>query len=215
MSCAAIRSDNNTVVENIGYAATVLLGVMSLPQLVRLLKDGSTVGVSVGTWLLFTLNGILWFGYGVQRDAPAMIVGNSLFLITVIPVTGIVVADQFQFSFNKLSTFIVLILVTAGCLWACATIVPLTVLSVVAVCSSVLGMVPQLLTSFRNVRSGEKSSEVALGTILLLAIAQALWLTYGWVRGEPAVVWANIPCLTFTILVFWLEVVGRRQRLTC
>jgi uncharacterized protein with PQ loop repeat len=65
-----------------------------VPQIIEIwVTDKSAEGVSLVTWLLFTLMSMVWLWYGItKRDRP-LIISNALWIIT----DGIIVAGALYY----------------------------------------------------------------------------------------------------------------------
>ncbi len=72
--------------EIIGYLATSLTAIASLPQVIKMVKTRDTSGLSLITFSILTIAYILWFVYGFfvrgngQIDYP-MVIGNAIGII--------------------------------------------------------------------------------------------------------------------------------------
>lgn len=76
------------------YLIAAVGPLSSLPQIIEIwVTDKSAEGVSLITWLLFTLMSMVWLWYGItKRDRP-LIISNALWIIT----DGIIVAGALYY----------------------------------------------------------------------------------------------------------------------
>jgi uncharacterized protein with PQ loop repeat len=50
--------------------------IATIPQIIEVWKPGGTRGVSLVTWLFYTLTSVVWLIYGIlQKDKPLIISG--------------------------------------------------------------------------------------------------------------------------------------------
>ena len=195
-------------VEWLAYAGSVLMTAMSLPQIARILRDRSTAGVSLLTWIIFALSGASWFAYGLLVQAPGIIVGNIPFLSTTLPVVMLLLVRQRNWSW---------LLAIAAPLAAAATVVmvllqlPSSVSGGIGVACGLLTTVPQLIESLNRRRAG-LPSEVSLATLGLLLTGQLLWLSYGIFRPDVPIILTNVVAVFVTVSLLVVE--GGRSRRT-
>ena len=188
-------------VEWLAYAGAVLMTSMSLPQIMRILRDRSAEGVSLPTWMIFVLSGAAWFAYGLLLQAPGIIVGNVPFLATTLPVVMLLLIRQRGWS----TPAAVLVAVAAA-----ATIVlvllqlPAGLSGGIGVACGLLTTVPQLLESVRRKQAG-LPSEVSLATLGLLLAGQCLWLSYGIFRPDVPIMLTNIVAVSVTVCLLFVE----------
>jgi MtN3 and saliva related transmembrane protein len=66
--------------ELIGSVAAVLTTVSFVPQVVKVLRERQTSGISLGMYSLFTLGVALWFVYGILIGRPPVYLANGVTL---------------------------------------------------------------------------------------------------------------------------------------
>lgn len=72
-------------VDILGYAAAILGSFSLLPQAIKTIKTKNTAGISLTTYIIFFVNIILWFSYGVLKDQKPIIMANVLpFFLTCV-----------------------------------------------------------------------------------------------------------------------------------
>jgi len=62
----------------LGYVAATLSSFSLLPQAIQTIKTRNTLGISLVTYVIFFINIILWFTYGVLKGQMPIIVSNIL-----------------------------------------------------------------------------------------------------------------------------------------
>lgn len=186
----------------VGIVAAVFVAAMSLPQLARLLRDRATQGINAATWWLFAATAVSWVGYGWQRNDPAVLVANLVFLLSVSSVIVVVTAVRRDRSFLT-TTVAVAALMALGIL-VTARHMSVGVVAVVAVAVTVTASGPQAVTSWRGRLAGTPS-EVSLASLAALITGQLLWLLYGVLRPDLPLVVTNVACALVTATVIVAE----------
>lgn len=69
--------------EIFGYSAAVISSVSFLPQLIKLWKTKSGHDLSMITLIFLLLNAVLWFIYGLMKDAQPLWITNLLMIIMI------------------------------------------------------------------------------------------------------------------------------------
>lgn len=190
-----------------GYAGAVLMTSMSLPQIARIVRDRSAAGVSLLTWLIFTLSGTGWLAYGLILAAPAIIIGNITFTATTVPVVMLLLRRQRGWVLPA-AVAVPPMATVAGVLLLAQ--LPALVSSGIGVLCGILTTVPQLVESVQRRRAG-LVSEVSLATLGLLLAGQALWLSYGLARPDLPMIITNGIAVSVTLSLIVVEA-GARAR---
>ena len=71
----------------LGGALVILAG---LPQLLTVIRARNISGVSLGTFAIYALSGLVWMGYGIMRRDAAIYVTNIFVLINGLAILGVV-----------------------------------------------------------------------------------------------------------------------------
>jgi len=66
--------------ELIGSLAAVLTTLSFIPQVIKVLKERQTAGISLGMYSLFTLGVALWLVYGIMIGRAPVYVANGVTL---------------------------------------------------------------------------------------------------------------------------------------
>ena len=65
----------------IGSIAAVLTTVSFVPQVVKVLRERQTAGISLGMYALFTVGVALWMVYGLLIHSPPVWLANGITLV--------------------------------------------------------------------------------------------------------------------------------------
>ena len=65
-------------IELIGLLAAILTTIAFIPQVYKVIKTKSVVGLSFTTYLIFTIGVLLWLIYGFLKSSISMIIGNGI-----------------------------------------------------------------------------------------------------------------------------------------
>lgn len=92
--------------EAIGYIATTLTTICSIPQLYKILKTKDSKSVSLNMYIIMTIGYALWIVYGIYIKSYQMMIGNSigtailLIILTIKLINVIKGVDEKEFPFN-------------------------------------------------------------------------------------------------------------------
>ena len=67
--------------EIIGMSAAILTTLAFVPQVLKVIKLKKTDGLSLSTYIIFTLGVVLWLVYGFFKNSISMVLGNGITLI--------------------------------------------------------------------------------------------------------------------------------------
>ncbi len=70
-----------SVAEIIGSVAAVLTTVSFVPQVVKVLRERQTAGISLHMYALFTIGVALWMIYGILIHSPPVWLANGITLV--------------------------------------------------------------------------------------------------------------------------------------
>ena len=68
-------------IEIVGMFAALLTTLAFIPQVLKVIKLKKTDGLSLSTYIIFTLGVGLWFVYGFFKNSISMVLGNGITLI--------------------------------------------------------------------------------------------------------------------------------------
>jgi MtN3 and saliva related transmembrane protein len=83
----------------------------------------------------------------------------------------------------------------------------LTMLGLAAGCCSTFALLPQAL----KVWTTGKVDQISIGMLSLMLTGAILWLTYGLLRMDISIIWANAVALIFIIYMFTVKVKDMRN----
>ena len=66
--------------EIIGMSAAILTTIAFIPQVFKVIKLKKTGGLSLSTYIIFTLGVVLWLVYGFFKNSISMVLGNGITL---------------------------------------------------------------------------------------------------------------------------------------
>ena len=71
--------------EIIGMSAAILTTLAFVPQVLKVIKLKKTDGLSLITYIVFTLGVVLWLVYGFFMNSISMVLGNGItFILSLI-----------------------------------------------------------------------------------------------------------------------------------
>lgn len=79
------------IIDDLSYVAIFAGLFMTIPQVLKIWIEKESAGVSVTTWVSYTILGVFWVYYGLIHKEKPIIVGNFLgLLLNVAVVVGII-----------------------------------------------------------------------------------------------------------------------------
>ncbi len=78
------------IIDDLSYVAIFAGLFMTIPQVLKIWIEKESAGVSVTTWVSYTILGVFWVYYGLIHKEKPIIVGNVLgLLLNVAVVVGL------------------------------------------------------------------------------------------------------------------------------
>ncbi|MDY6431062.1 MAG: SemiSWEET transporter [Bacilli bacterium] len=77
----------------VGYCATALTAIASLPQFIKILKTRDTKSISLLMFIIFLVAYSLWLAYGIILNNLPMIIGNAVGIFLYIFIISIKVVN--------------------------------------------------------------------------------------------------------------------------
>lgn len=193
----------------IGFIAAAFLTALPIPQFLTLRQApvGEPTGVNPGQWWLVALVSALFCGYAYQQGAIALLAGNALSLATVLPTAVLAV---YKPRGRLLHGSTALAAVCAPLVVVAAATMPHPMLIVLVTLASLASLIPQLVTSVRSYLA-RQHTRVSIGSFLILATMQTLWITYGALREDRLLVGVNVVGILVSATVLMLTRVGNRR----
>lgn len=195
------------LIEMLGLLAAFVIMAASAPQLRAVLRSSATgaEGISITSWSLFLSSTTVWLVYGIKAAAPAVIIGNAMGIVAYLLLVTMLVRARTSSTATALLVFPATALV-AGVAW----LVPMGVTAATGIAIGIVLAAPQVLASWRTLKSGAHS-DVALGSWILVPLGQLLWLSYGLLIGDAAIVLVNVISGAISASVLVLELISRRR----
>jgi len=195
----------NPFVEAWGLLGGGLGFLISIPQLIRVVKTKSQVGVSLTTWIFITMSCFGWSAYGFRMNSFSQITTNTV-------AAGLAVLLTFILLRSRVS-----VLVAVGILLAIAvptvlvvSFAPLLLMNI-WLFAALWSRIPQTWTSFQSMRRGSVTV-VSSSTYLLSAGSGMAWIVYGILAGLDTVAYFSAVMVLFSLLVVIFEAVARRRQ---
>ncbi|MHB8146733.1 MAG: SemiSWEET family sugar transporter [Vulcanimicrobiaceae bacterium] len=65
----------------LGILATALVVITGLPQLISAIRSHSLAGISIWTFAMYAVSGVVWIAYGILRHDAAIYVTNAFVVL--------------------------------------------------------------------------------------------------------------------------------------
>ncbi|MGA4669604.1 SemiSWEET family sugar transporter [Propionibacteriaceae bacterium Y1923] len=189
------------IVDILGWVAAALSTVLSLPQLIRLIRAGTSAGLSLVLWQCLMAAGFGWTVHGLSVGRPNMWVPNLVMALCSIAIIRLIARDRNLRAVHAWTTPLVLLaaLVTIDTLWG-------------AVAYGVATSVPQVIGAAAQLFDVARSLDITGLSpfyVTMAVVVQGVWLTWGVLAHEMAVV-VSATANGFVVLVTWLWYLARR-----
>lgn len=166
--------------EILGWLAAAIGVSSSIPQVVRILRSGTSSGVSMRLWQLTAATAVAWTVHGVFVGSAQMQVPNLLNAIFAVGILVFVLRNRGQMA---LSHFLIPVALAAALIGIDVWLGAMAYGIVVAV--------PQVVGQLAQLRSLLRTPDPAGVSALFLgvfALGQLLWLVYGIAFGDLALI---------------------------
>ena len=193
----------NLFIEAIGMLGGGLGFLISIPQLVRVVKHKSQVGVSLGTWLFIMMSTVGWTVYGWRVFSFSQIVTNTVAMVLAITLSYVLMRGRFGIWMRLL--ILAAIAVPTALIVGFAPEWLMDAWLYIALWSRV----PQTLESYRSWREA-RSTMVSLTTYWLSIFSSLAWVVYGVLSDRPVVVWFSVVVTVLSVLVVVFELLAQR-----
>ena len=87
---------------NIGFIAAFLTSIAFIPQVIKVLRDKQTEGVSLSMYLMFVSGVFFWIVYGFLIQDMAILIANTLTFSLAFPVLIVVIKNKSSATKNRL-----------------------------------------------------------------------------------------------------------------
>lgn len=166
----------------LGWFAAALASVVALPQVIKLLRSGTSAGISLNAWRLTLAANIAWMAHGFLVGYANIWLPNMIFLLCSLTILLQLRRDR---SLGWLVTFgpsVVLGLTTLGI----DVVYGPVVFAIAAGLPSVVAQIMQ----FHELVLAPRISGVSLPFLALNTVNQAVWLTWALLAGEQSITMA-------------------------
>lgn len=192
-------------VEILGFFSGALGLSVSIPQLVKILKASSHVGVSIITWVLMMFNYSSWLAFSLKVDSPSQLITNVLAVLATSVLVFVLLKEHWGSS-----------------VWSAVFIVMLVGVSIILILTlpefwmnallmvAIVARVPQLASSFKSWRVG-RHTNVSLLTYVLLSVSSLGWVGYGLVTGLYMNVVSSSIGLSMSVLILMFELLAEKK----
>lgn len=194
-------------VDALGYAAAVLLTAMSIPQTIRVYRNGSR-GVSTATWLIVSFAIAMWIGYGIAHASLVLIIANVAGLTAASATLTILARSKGQ---SWASAIALVSSYSLACVMV-SLVAPLGLVTLAAVVLPIVSRLPQVGLCIQACWQGS-STQVSRLTWSLSATGQTLWLTYGLIVHDGALVVVNLVCVLLTLVLLGVDFANPANRI--
>ena len=176
------------MIEVFGWTAAAIGLAVGIPQLIRILRSGTSAGVSLRLWQLNAATTVSWAVHGVLTDTPQMQVPNLSGAVVAVGIVLFVCRDRRQPFLVQL----VLPLLVAVALSSVDIFLG-------AVAFGLIVAVPQLIGQFAQTRDllfEPDLTGVSVVFLLVFCLIQTMW----WIFGIVQLDWALIICAGLMVL---------------
>ena len=173
------RKTDLVLVVALGWAAATLASFVALPQVIKLLRSGTTAGVSLTAWRLMLAAGVAWTGHGVVSGHLNIVVPNLLLLLSTLVILTRLRRDR---GIGWVATFgpgLVLGLLNLGINVAFGPLAFAIAAGIPSVCAQFIQFHELFLTPRIN--------GVSLPFLAMNTLNQALWLGWALLANEQSI----------------------------
>ena len=189
------------VIDIVGWLAAALSAALSLPQLVRLIRAGTSAGLSLLLWQCLMAAGFGWTVHGISVGRPNMWLPNLALALCAVAIIRLIARDR---QVNRVQAWalplaLLATLVTIDAIWGAvaygfATSVP-----------QVIGAAAQLIDILRSI----DITGVSPFFVTMAVVVQGVWLWWGVMAQEGAVL-VSATANGFVVLLTLIAYLARR-----
>jgi uncharacterized protein with PQ loop repeat len=163
----------------LGWVAAALAATVALPQVIKLLRNRTTAGISLTAWRLTLAANIAWTGHGVVAGHANIWLPNFLFMVCSVIILNQLRRDRVLPWAATFGPSVLLGLVTLG---LDVTYGPL----VFAIAAGLPSVIAQML-QFQELVVAPRISGVSLPFLAMNWVNQALWFSWALLVGEQSI----------------------------
>lgn len=194
-----------SVVEVIGWAATVSGTILGLPQVLRLVRTGRVEGLSLTAWQAMLVVNVSWTAHGISIGQVPQILTSALSLCSTVPILYLM-ARELQ---RHLLPVLLPGLLAAGALIAVDQIFGSAAYGTMAIIPAVVSNAGQSIELVRSPRI----VGVSVLFLILAVVNQGLWLSWAILVPDigTVIVATATGIITMFNLIWWsLRILGLR-----
>ena len=192
-------------IEIVGVFSGIVGLSVSIPQLVKVLKANSHVGVSAISWTLMMLNYASWFGFSVRMASPSQLVANLIAVVVTSILVFVLLKENWGSVVLPLGFILLTVLFSVG-----FVLLSPEILMDVFLTLFILARLPQVMSSFKSWRIA-RHTNVSLTSYALMVVSSLGWATYGLVAGLWMNVFSSSMGLLLSLLIVCFEVGAERK----
>ncbi|RDE24425.1 hypothetical protein DV711_02225 [Motiliproteus coralliicola] len=84
------------LIHYIGMAAALCTTLSFIPQVIHILRNRETSGISLGMYVTFTFGVSLWVIYGFARSDMPVLLANAVTLVLTLSVLGLTLKERIR-----------------------------------------------------------------------------------------------------------------------
>lgn len=84
----------NILGEILGYVAGICTAIVFLPQSVETVRTKNVKGLSLSTYIIYSIGMVSWILYGIYLHSIQMMLFNSISLVFALIILGIIIAQK-------------------------------------------------------------------------------------------------------------------------
>jgi uncharacterized protein with PQ loop repeat len=163
----------------LGWVAAALAATVALPQVIKLVRNRTTAGISLTAWRLTLAANVAWTGHGVLVGHVNIWLPNLVFLVCSLVILSQLRRDRALTWATTFAPSLVLGLTTLG--------IDLLLGSLAfAVAAGLPSLIAQML-QFQELVVAPRISGVSLPFLAMNWVNQALWLSWALLVGEQSI----------------------------
>lgn len=163
----------------LGWAAAALAATVALPQVIKLLRDRITAGISLTAWRLTLAANVAWTGHGMVVGHANMWLPNLIFMVCSVIILNQLRRDRVLTWSATFAPSVVLGLTTLGLDVIYGPVV-------FAIAAGLPSVIAQML-QFQELVLAPRISGVSLPFLALNWVNQGLWLSWALLVGEQSI----------------------------
>ncbi len=197
------------IATSFGVIGSALSLSTALPQSIVIWRNRSRAGVSVATFVLFSLTFSAWVGYSLRVGNHVVLASNVLSIIAVATLlVGTLRADGWP---RPRSVLAPLLLVSAWVLLALhGNLSPLAAVAPVLLAGSGV-RIPQVIASARSAAAASAAADVSLVTWWVSLAAGWFWLGHALLVGDVLIALSSVTILVTSGAVIAFESLAARR----